>query len=584
MRIAKVKIQNFRGILDGEILFSDHNVLVGDNNAGKSTILEAIDLVLGPERISRIGAIDEHDFYAGEYLDEGKQPIEIKIELIVIDLNDDQKRHFIDHLEWWDTLTNTLIDSPPAEITDEQHIIPALRVGFSGAYDIEEDDFTTKTYFLSPSGADGDDLISFKTSDKRVCGFLFLRTLRTGSRALSLERGSLLDIILKLKDKRLQIWEDVLSNLRSIPVAADPTLGVSDILADVQKSLLSFLTTTHSNNPHLKVSDLTRESLRRILTVFMDTGASKKDGMKYAAPYQHQGTGTINILVLSLLSIIAELKQNVIFAMEEPEIAIPPHIQKSIIDSVRMKSSQALFTSHSPYVLEEFEPSEIIVIKRSAGIISTALTNYPPSVKPKKYRTEFRKRFCECLLADNILIVEGRTEYDTLPAASRKLHELDSDQFSTLESLGLAVINAETDSQIAPLGEYFKKLGKKTIAICDKQAEPQKTLIHSSVDHCFESSESDFEKVILAETPDLTIRNYAINLVNTGVWPKHLASETPTEEMDINLLKSALAKYFIHEKGSGKIADLVTSCNLTEMSTFLVETISSIQKIIRPSH
>lgn len=224
MRIAKVKIQNFRGILDGEILFSDHNVLVGDNNAGKSTILEAIDLVLGPERISRIGAIDEHDFYAGEYLDEGKQPIEIKIELIVIDLNDDQKRHFIDHLEWWDTLTNTLIDSPPAEITDEQHIIPALRVGFSGAYDIEEDDFTTKTYFLSPSGADGDDLISFKTSDKRVCGFLFLRTLRTGSRALSLERGSLLDIILKLKDKRLQIWEDVLSNLRSIPVAADPTL------------------------------------------------------------------------------------------------------------------------------------------------------------------------------------------------------------------------------------------------------------------------------------------------------------------------------------------------------------------------
>ena len=38
----------------------------------------------------------------------------------------------------------------------------------------------------------------FRKKDKRNCGFLYLRTLRTGSRALSLERGSLLDIILQM--------------------------------------------------------------------------------------------------------------------------------------------------------------------------------------------------------------------------------------------------------------------------------------------------------------------------------------------------------------------------------------------------
>lgn len=68
---------------------------------------------------------------------------------------------------------------------------------------------------------------AFKTSDKRLCGFLYLRTLRTGSRALSLVRGSLLDIILRLQeDKSFKIWEDVLEQLRVLPVAEKPELGI----------------------------------------------------------------------------------------------------------------------------------------------------------------------------------------------------------------------------------------------------------------------------------------------------------------------------------------------------------------------
>ena len=65
MRIARLKIENFRGIEKSELFFPGHTVLVGDNNTGKSTIIEAIDLVLGPERLSRYPVIDEHDFYGG---------------------------------------------------------------------------------------------------------------------------------------------------------------------------------------------------------------------------------------------------------------------------------------------------------------------------------------------------------------------------------------------------------------------------------------------------------------------------------------------------------------------------------------
>ena len=65
---CRLQVRNFRGIKKATPLFPDHVVLIGDNNTGKSTVLEAIDLVLGPDRLSRRSPIDEHDFHIGRYL------------------------------------------------------------------------------------------------------------------------------------------------------------------------------------------------------------------------------------------------------------------------------------------------------------------------------------------------------------------------------------------------------------------------------------------------------------------------------------------------------------------------------------
>jgi putative ATP-dependent endonuclease of OLD family len=556
--------------------------LVGDNNCGKSTVLEAIDLCLGPERLSRHPVIDEHDFYAGRYIKAEKNPVEIKIEVIVVDLIDEQARYFKDHLEWWNEATSSLLEGPPAEGTDKPSVVPALRIGFTGVYENEEDDFTGNTFFVSPTREDGD-RDAFRTSDKRICGFLFLRTLRTGSRALSLERGSLLDIILRLQEKRLQMWEDVLGQLRKLPVAEKKELGISDLLASVQESLRSFVPSEWANNPHMRVSDLTRENLRRILTVFMGTGAKGEDGSEYSAPFQHQGTGTINALVLALLSLIAELKQNVIFAMEEPEIAIPPHTQKRIIDSVRKKSAQAIFTSHSPYVLEEFKPAEILVVRRDNGTLSATPAEYPPTVKPKTYRTQLRTRFCEALLARRILIVEGRAEYDAVPAAARRLHELHPNDFKPLEALGIALVNAETDSQVAPLGEHFAKLGKVVFAVFDKQVPAQKASIEAVIPHAFEGSKKGFETLILKGTSEPALRRYALALVENKEWPSHLTPKIPTTAMPLVALQDALADYLLWSKGAGTAADLLSQCSRDEMPKFVVETLLAIQAIVEPA-
>lgn len=45
MYISKIKIHNFRRFRDIEILFNrGRNILVGDNESGKSSVLQAIDL------------------------------------------------------------------------------------------------------------------------------------------------------------------------------------------------------------------------------------------------------------------------------------------------------------------------------------------------------------------------------------------------------------------------------------------------------------------------------------------------------------------------------------------------------------
>ena len=398
-----------------------------------------------------------------------------------------------------------------------------------------------------------------------------------------MERGSLLDIILRLQEKRLNMWEDVLGQLRVLPVAENPDLGISGILSSVQESVRQFLHSESAENPHLRVSDLTRETLRRVLTVFMETGAKAPDGTSHSAPFQHQGTGTINVLVLALLSQIAELKQNVIFAMEEPEIAIPPHTQKRIVDSIRQRSAQVIFTSHSPYVLEEFDPANVLVLRRENGTLHSVPTTLPPTVKPKAYRSEFRTRFCEALLARRVLIVEGRTEYDAIPAAARRLHELHPTEFRTLETLGIAIVDARTDSQVGPLGEYFNSLGKQVFAVFDRQTSAIKLAIEAIIPNSFEVPEHGFEELMLNQCAETALRRHALQIVADGDWPPHLAARSPTAATLLADLRSALHDYLKCAKGSGGAAELIGSCFRDEMPTFVVETLLSIQRIAEPA-
>jgi putative ATP-dependent endonuclease of the OLD family len=64
MRIVRLQIKNFRGIRSADIHFGQTSVLIGPNNVGKTTIVEALALLLGRDRLVR--DMTEHDFYGGD--------------------------------------------------------------------------------------------------------------------------------------------------------------------------------------------------------------------------------------------------------------------------------------------------------------------------------------------------------------------------------------------------------------------------------------------------------------------------------------------------------------------------------------
>ncbi|HEX6983089.1 MAG TPA: AAA family ATPase [Balneolaceae bacterium] len=567
MKVSQLKIESFRGIKKCHLTLPTHVALIGDNNTGKSTLLEALNLALGPNRLNRWPVINEHDFYKGDYLsDEGENP-EIKIEVTITNITDEQRRRFVDYIEWWNQVDNSFhVESPPESI-DKDQITEAIRITFIGLYDPEIDDFTAQTYFTR-SLAESDRPQHFTRKDKQICGFLYLRSLRTGSRALSLEQGSLLDIILNIKGIRPQMWENALEEVSSYNVASKPEVGISGILESIENTVKKYVPREWGATPHLKVSKLTREHLRNTITAFIATGEGE-----HAAPFYMQGTGTINVLVLAMLSMIAKDKRNVIFAMEEPETALPPYAQKRIIHEIRNLASQSLFTSHSPYVLEEFGLSETMVLSRDEnGRLNQSFIDLPDSVKHKRYRQEFRTRFCEGLLSRRLLIAEGATEATALPAVARRLSEINSEDYSSLEALGICVVDAGSETQIADLANLYGGLGKEVYAVCDKQGQERKNEIEAVVDQLFMHQEDGFEGLVLNNTTSEAIERF-IDLLD---WPPHLLQDFPNPKEDPH---NSLFEYFKWAKGNWGIADFLSQCNENEIPIWIKETCAELKEI-----
>jgi putative ATP-dependent endonuclease of OLD family len=263
--------------------------------------------------------------------------------------------------------------------------------------------------------------------------------------------------------------------------------------------------------------------------------------------------------------------------MEEVETAIPPYAQKRIVHELRKLSAQSLFTSHSPYVLEEFSLDETIILSRSDdGELSQAKIELPDSVKHKRYRQEFRTRFCEGLLSRRVLIAEGATEATSFPVAARRLSELNPATYASFEALGVCVIDAGSETQIADLAGLYKSLGKRTFAMCDKQTELAKATIEAQVEHLFMHDEKGIEGLILKNTTQFALERFADQLD----WPPHLLTKYPNPKAQA---VTALRDYFGWSKGNWGIAEFLVQCDESEIPAWLRQACITLKALCDPS-
>lgn len=567
MRVSRLSIENFRGIAKAELHFSGHTLLIGGNNVGKSTVCEALDLALGPDRLNRTPPVEEFDFRNANYLAaDGETPVPLRIETVLVELTDDIKTMCAANLEFWHKAQKRLLAEGELGAADDPDVELCLRLLTVGRYDVEEDQFVARTIYGRGNDEPEEEAKSIPTRVKRAIGFLYLRTIRTGSRALSLERGTLLDIILRMKEARKGMWEGIRKRLVALdpPIDADAT-ELGPILDEIEARLAEYIAPAgEGRSTRLFVSQLTREHLRKTIAFFLTMGHGEA-----AVPFQQAGTGTLNTLVLALLTFIAELKKdNVIFAMEEPEIALPPHTQRRIANYLLEETSQCFVTSHSPYVIERFEPDGIVKLDRDAhGNLSGIPIKLPAGMKAKNYRQNFRRVLAEAMLSRGVIVGEGITEQDALLVVAQKMEEHDPNLFP-LDVAGVCVINADGDGNLEKMGAFFKEIGIPAFAFFDrkKRTAEEIAVLNGTYVVAKEIAQKGAEALMSAEVPlDRQWQFLELLRAEDAEGRLGIPAARPADEVVRSLVVSALKGL----KGDGGAARLLDLCSVAELPASL---------------
>ncbi|MEH6595218.1 MAG: AAA family ATPase [Colwellia polaris] len=406
--INKVRISGFRGISNLEISLPRVAVLIGKNNAGKTSVIKAMQLALGD--YSR--HLADEDFYIDSD-DNDCSEIIVDVHIVPVDSNE-----FSD--EWAGTFGNlTQFDSDGANFVAIRTICEKDDV--KGGYKVVR--FPLSSWNEFENWTDNSAKIN-KRITKRIDAMPFVsidaqRDIHQELREKTSYVGRVLsEIDFSSEDK--EALEELIQELN------DKAVETSSVLTDL-KTHLDSLSQSFEGQGQTDITPFPKKirDLSKRFSIHFGDGATNSFSMEY------HGMGTRSWASMLTVKAFLELSEKKhaeeeecffpIVAAEEPEAHLHPNAQRTLYKQLASVKGQVIISTHSPYLAAESKLTDLrSLVNLNSGVKVKSLgDNFTPEDLNKLQRDVMRYRG-ELLFAKAIILFEGVTEEQLAPVFFEK--------------------------------------------------------------------------------------------------------------------------------------------------------------------
>lgn len=508
MRLSRVKIRNFRGIRSLDLrLERDVTVLIGENNSGKTSILEAMRIGLDTIKSDKVVNFTEYDFYRDQQTTELEQCSPINL----VFLFEETKEYM-----WNDQITQALNDVIVGG--DYQ----TIKLSITAQFDAEEKLIKQTFGFLDDADNEMQSKQGFLKELKKLRPFFYQSALRAAKDEFQAS-GSFWSSFLKDKsvapDIRLQLETDLNAVNRRV---VDAHASFKDVTDEVQQ-LHRLVSVGKADAVSVDPRPADFFQAIRSTEVNLLTAAAAK------IPIRCHGEGTQSLSVLLLFSayLKTRLRADIdrladpIIAIEEPEAHLHPNAIRTLWPILQSLPGQKIIATHSGDILSEIPIGKLRRInKENSGCECHELpANCLTLEESRKFNHHVRRNRGELLFARKWLLVEGETDVSVL-AECADLLGID------LNAYGIRIVEfSQTDQNV--LIKAADALGIAWFLVADGDDEGQK-YVKSTEKHLHGRALSD-------HTHRLSHQNMEVLLCQAGFGQPYLDRIHSQQQSSITL-------------------------------------------------
>lgn len=409
--LSKVRIKNYRSIESLSLELGLSNLLIGQNNTGKTNFLKALNLA-----VSGAADISEDDIFVahGERLERAKTAM---ID-IVLQPVDERGRISNEFSEFW---TSVFTDSWITTGADGNFVGIRTEIKF----DLIKDSYGLSRRCIRQWG----DSIDDATIETRKTNFN--EDMRTYLQSFYMDANR--DIVQDLRNRKsyfgrvtsnYDLAQEIIYEIEEQLNAANAKIIESiPSLQQTKERIAVIGQTIGSGSSRVEIEPLARKitDLNKGMDIIM------QDGNAASFPISQHGYGTrswISFLTLSAfvenqsqrLREDDEAEQFIMLTMEEPEAHLHPQAQRQLFEQISCFQGQKVVSTHSPSIIAQCMLTDTIYFSKRDG--KTTAIRYKSDDAQSDAESIFREVIntrADLLFASAVILCEGITEELALP-------------------------------------------------------------------------------------------------------------------------------------------------------------------------